>query len=105
MKYCSVCNKKNVFLKKFEYYSKPKGETDFGIKRSILQRLVAHGCQVEIVPSTVELSTILELAPEGVFFSNGPGDPAAVAEGILLAREIIDQTLLCFLIVNYCLIV
>lgn len=34
MKYCTVCNEKNVFLKKFEYYSKPKGETDFGIKSS-----------------------------------------------------------------------
>ncbi len=63
---------------------------DFGIKRSILDRLVAHGCKVHVLPATASLSDVLELEPEGIFFSNGPGDPAAVKGGISLAKELIE---------------
>ena len=63
---------------------------DFGVKRSILERLVAHGCQLTVLPSDVDISTVLSLNPEGIFFSNGPGDPAAVTEGINLAKELLN---------------
>jgi carbamoyl-phosphate synthase small subunit len=64
---------------------------DFGIKRAILDRLVAHGCQVSVLPASASLEQVLALAPEGVFLSNGPGDPAAVEEGIALARQLLAQ--------------
>ncbi|MDQ1519802.1 MAG: carbamoyl-phosphate synthase small subunit [Actinomycetota bacterium] len=52
---------------------------DFGIKRSILDQLVDVNCQVEVVPASTPASAVLEREPDGVFLSNGPGDPAAVA--------------------------
>jgi len=64
---------------------------DFGIKRAILDRLVAHGCRVAVVPSTTPASEILARQPDGVFLSNGPGDPSAVYRGIALAKELIAQ--------------
>jgi carbamoyl-phosphate synthase small subunit len=64
---------------------------DFGIKRAILERLVAHGCAVTVLPADATLDQVLALEPEGVFLSNGPGDPAAVAEGIALARDLLQQ--------------
>ena len=64
---------------------------DFGIKRAILERLVAHGCAVTVLPADATLNQVLALEPEGVFLSNGPGDPAAVCEGIALARDLLQQ--------------
>ncbi|MEA5442486.1 glutamine-hydrolyzing carbamoyl-phosphate synthase small subunit [Cyanobium gracile] len=64
---------------------------DFGIKRAILERLVAHGCAVTVLPADASLEQVLALEPEGVFLSNGPGDPAAVREGITLARDLLEQ--------------
>ena len=64
---------------------------DFGIKRAILDRLVAHGCHVSVLPASASLEQVLALHPEGVFLSNGPGDPAAVSEGIALARQLLSQ--------------
>ncbi len=63
---------------------------DFGIKQSILERLVAHGCEVTVLPANSSISDILALSPEGVFLSNGPGDPSAVDSGIELARKLIE---------------
>jgi carbamoyl-phosphate synthase small subunit len=54
---------------------------DFGIKRSILDQLVAVGCQVEVVPANTPAADVIARAPDGVFLSNGPGDPAAVTSG------------------------
>ena len=51
---------------------------DFGIKRSILDQLVGAGCQVEVVPASMPAADVLAREPDGVFLSNGPGDPAAV---------------------------
>ncbi|MFN9568999.1 MAG: glutamine-hydrolyzing carbamoyl-phosphate synthase small subunit [Cyanobacteriota bacterium] len=65
---------------------------DFGIKRAILERLVAHGCEVTVVPASSTLEEVLAHQPEGVFLSNGPGDPAAVSEGITLARGLLGQS-------------
>jgi carbamoyl-phosphate synthase small subunit len=51
---------------------------DFGIKRSILDQLVLVGCQVEVVPAATDAADVLRRDPDGVFLSNGPGDPAPV---------------------------
>jgi carbamoyl-phosphate synthase small subunit len=58
---------------------------DYGMKRNIGRLLVAHGCQVTIVPASTRAEAVLEREPDGVFLSNGPGDPAAVsyAPGII----------------------
>lgn len=64
---------------------------DFGIKRAILDRLVAHGCAVTVVPANADLEMVLSHQPEGVFLSNGPGDPAAVTGGVALARTLLDR--------------
>ncbi len=64
---------------------------DFGIKRAILERLAAHGCAITVLPADASLAQVLALEPEGVFLSNGPGDPAAVSAGIALARGLVEQ--------------
>ncbi|MGD1906930.1 MAG: glutamine-hydrolyzing carbamoyl-phosphate synthase small subunit [Leptolyngbyaceae cyanobacterium] len=53
---------------------------DFGIKRNILRRLTRYGCRVIVVPAHADAATILSYQPDGIFLSNGPGDPAAVTE-------------------------
>ncbi len=53
---------------------------DYGAKRNILRSLVSAGCRVTVVPATATAEDILRHAPDGVFLSNGPGDPAATAE-------------------------
>jgi carbamoyl-phosphate synthase small subunit len=55
---------------------------DFGIKRNILRRLASYGCRVIVVPVNTPAAEILAYNPDGIFLSNGPGDPAAVREGI-----------------------
>ena len=64
---------------------------DFGIKRAILERLVAHGCSVTVLPADASVEAVLALQPEGVFLSNGPGDPAAVGGGITLTQALLQQ--------------
>lgn len=66
---------------------------DFGIKRNILRRLTRYGCRVIVVPADTAAETILGYKPDGIFLSNGPGDPAAVQAAPkvvqdLLARQI-----------------
>jgi len=63
---------------------------DFGIKQSILDRLVAHGCEVTVLPANASITDVLDLSPEGIFLSNGPGDPSAVDSGINLAKKLIE---------------
>ena len=53
---------------------------DYGLKRNILRCLAAAGCKVTVVPATTSAEEILERKPDGVFLSNGPGDPAATGE-------------------------
>ncbi len=55
---------------------------DFGMKRNILRRLSAHGCRVRVYPAATRAQEILASNPDGVFLSNGPGDPAAVSYAI-----------------------
>ncbi len=65
---------------------------DFGIKRNILRRLASYGCRVIVVPSNTPVAEILKYNPDGIFLSNGPGDPAAVTEGIETAKELLKGT-------------
>jgi len=64
---------------------------DFGIKRSILDQLVAVGCQVEVVPAGTSGAEVLARAPDGVFLSNGPGDPAAVTAARTSVGELLGN--------------
>ena len=64
---------------------------DFGIKRGILQRLASHGCSVTVLPATADYDQVMAHGPEGIFLSNGPGDPAAVHDGIALTRRLLQQ--------------
>jgi carbamoyl-phosphate synthase small subunit len=62
---------------------------DFGIKRNILRRLASYGCRLIVVPATTPAEEILKYNPDGIFLSNGPGDPAAVTEGIETAKALL----------------
>jgi carbamoyl-phosphate synthase small subunit len=62
---------------------------DFGVKRNILRRLASHGCRVIVVPADTSAAEILKHDPDGIFLSNGPGDPAAVTEGIVTTTELL----------------
>ncbi|MBC7895408.1 MAG: glutamine-hydrolyzing carbamoyl-phosphate synthase small subunit [Cytophagaceae bacterium] len=64
---------------------------DYGIKRNILRLFENHGCRITVVPSTTSPEDVLERAPNGVFFSNGPGDPAAVDYAPNAIRTIADK--------------
>ena len=64
---------------------------DFGIKRSILRNLVACGCRVCVVPATTPAAEVLAMQPDGVFLSNGPGDPAAVPYAAEAVRGLIGK--------------
>ena len=64
---------------------------DFGVKRSILRQLAARGCELTVVPASTPAATILGHNPDGVFLSNGPGDPAAVTDAIKTVRKLLDR--------------
>jgi carbamoyl-phosphate synthase small subunit len=64
---------------------------DFGVKRNILRRLASYGCRVIVVPADASAADILKYNPDGIFLSNGPGDPAAVSEGISTAKELLNS--------------
>lgn len=62
---------------------------DFGIKRNILRRLASYGCRVIVVPADTPPDTILGYNPDGIFLSNGPGDPAANLDGIATTKALL----------------
>ena len=65
---------------------------DYGLKRNILRCLASSGCKVTVVPATTSAEDILERKPDGVFLSNGPGDPAATGEyAVPVIRKLIDS--------------
>ncbi len=64
---------------------------DFGIKRNILRRLASYGCRVIVVPANTPSEEILKYNPDGIFLSNGPGDPAAVTEGIETTKALLSS--------------
>ena len=79
------------------YVIEPEGEAkvtvvavDLGIKARTPQQLAARGARVIVVPQSVTFSQIEEIAPDGVFFSNGPGDPEAATDEVNLLRSVLD---------------
>ena len=64
---------------------------DFGIKTNILRRLAAFGCRVVVVPATYPADKVLAMDPDGVFFSNGPGDPSAAPYAVDNAKAILGK--------------
>jgi carbamoyl-phosphate synthase small subunit len=63
---------------------------DFGIKWNILRRLDAYGCDVRVFPATAPASELLAIEPDGIFLSNGPGDPAALTYAVNNVRELVQ---------------
>jgi carbamoyl-phosphate synthase small subunit len=64
---------------------------DFGIKTNILRLLVSTGCKVTVVPADTTAKEVLKKKPDGVFLSNGPGDPAAVTYAVDAIRELLGK--------------
>ncbi len=65
---------------------------DFGVKRNILRLLADAGCAVTVVPATTSADDILAMKPDGVFLSNGPGDPAATGEySVPVIKKLLDE--------------
>jgi len=64
---------------------------DFGIKRNILRLLVNRGCRVTVVPAKTPASTVLAMNPDGVFLSNGPGDPEPCTYAIEAIAELLEK--------------
>ena len=63
---------------------------DFGVKLNILRRLASYGCKVIVVPASTPAEEILKYNPDGIFLSNGPGDPSAVSEGISTTKDLLE---------------
>jgi carbamoyl-phosphate synthase small subunit len=63
---------------------------DFGVKRNILRMLVDRGCRLTVIPAQTPASEVMKLDPDGVFLSNGPGDPEPCDYAINAIREILD---------------
>lgn len=63
---------------------------DFGVKRNILRMLATRGCRLTVVPATTPAAEIFKMAPDGVFLSNGPGDPEPCSYAIEAVRAIVD---------------
>ena len=69
---------------------------DFGVKRNILRLLAERGCRMTVVPARTPAREVLELRPDGVFLSNGPGDPEPCDYAISATRELIERGLPTF---------
>jgi carbamoyl-phosphate synthase small subunit len=64
---------------------------DLGMKWNILRRFAAHGCQVRVYPAGTPAAELLATKPDGVFLSNGPGDPAAVPYAVANAKTVVES--------------
>ena len=73
---------------------------DFGVKRNILRMLVDRGCRLTVVPAQTSAADVLGLDPDGVFLSNGPGDPEPCDYAIRAIRDIVDT---CVPVFGICL--
>ena len=69
---------------------------DFGIKRNILRMLASRGCRVTVLPARATSRDVLELKPDGIFLSNGPGDPEPCDYAIAAIRELLETKLPLF---------
>jgi carbamoyl-phosphate synthase small subunit len=89
-----------VVTTKTKYTFSPNGKMDFkhkivaydyGIKTNILRKLYERGCEVTVVPASFPADEVLRLNPDGIFLSNGPGDPAAVTYAIENVKKLMDK--------------
>jgi carbamoyl-phosphate synthase small subunit len=64
---------------------------DFGVKRNILRLLVARGCKLTVVPAQTPAAEVLQMRPDGIFLSNGPGDPEPCVYAIEAIREFLAK--------------
>jgi carbamoyl-phosphate synthase small subunit len=64
---------------------------DFGVKQNILRILTEQGCKVTVVPASTPAQEVLELNPDGIFLSNGPGDPQAVTYAVETIRQLVGK--------------
>lgn len=69
---------------------------DFGVKKNILRLLANRGCRVTVVPATTPAQTVLDMQPDGVFLSNGPGDPEPCDYAITAIKTILQQRIPVF---------
>ena len=73
---------------------------DLGIKRSTIEHMAARGLEIEVFPAKVDAATLLASNPDAVFFSNGPGDPAAAEDQVSVLREVLSNKIpffgICF---------
>ncbi len=69
---------------------------DFGVKRNILRMLASRGCKVTVVPARTPAAEVLALNPDGIFLSNGPGDPEPCDYAVAAIREFLDRRLPTF---------
>ncbi|MEM7536487.1 MAG: glutamine-hydrolyzing carbamoyl-phosphate synthase small subunit [Chloroflexota bacterium] len=69
---------------------------DFGIKQNILRRLTSHGLRVTVVPASTPADDVLAMQPNGIFLSNGPGDPAGVPYASDSVRQLLDADIPTF---------
>jgi carbamoyl-phosphate synthase small subunit len=69
---------------------------DFGVKRNILRMLADRGCKVTVVPAQTSADEVLKLKPDGVFLSNGPGDPGPCAYAIAATQTLLNNGLPLF---------
>lgn len=69
---------------------------DFGVKRNILRMLSERGCELTVVPAQTSASEVLAMNPDGIFLSNGPGDPEPCAYAVAAVREILETDIPMF---------
>ncbi len=69
---------------------------DYGVKRNILRMLAARGCEVIVVPAQTPASEVLAMQPDGIFLSNGPGDPEPCDYAVSAIQEFLDQDMPLF---------
>jgi carbamoyl-phosphate synthase small subunit len=69
---------------------------DFGVKRNILRMLAARGCRVTVMPAATPASDVLSMRPDGIFLSNGPGDPQPCDYAIAATRTLVERGLPVF---------
>lgn len=92
--------KENIYLHKREKINQNKKlkvvAYDFGVKKNILRILTSMGCNVEVVPAKTKVKEILALKPDGIFLSNGPGDPEPCDFAIESINKIFDYNIPVF---------
>jgi carbamoyl-phosphate synthase small subunit len=64
---------------------------DFGIKHNIMRRLASFGCRITVVPASMPAAEVMAMDPDGILFSNGPGDPSAVPYAVENAKAILGE--------------